>query len=225
MYVLNFRNRVSGSRHFSHRPASSAARLAGTGQVPGRCVAKTVVIRTGETFVLAVLPATSRVDLDRFASAVRMDRALVRLATAGEIDAIFHDCEPGTIPPFGRLYGLRTVVDASLQELGMAVFRTNARHQGLRMAFRDFEGLEEPMPAQFSEPITPPQSGHFEAHTGTQDEGGLSLGRERISPVFQVIVRKPPFHSLSGWAEFLVVMSWTPASGRRDLMGFQRGIP
>ena len=144
--------------------------------MPGRCVAKTVVIRTGETFVLAVLPATSRVDLDRFASAVRMDRALVRLATAGEIDAIFHDCEPGTIPPFGRLYGLRTVVDASLQELGMAVFRTNARHQGLRMAFRDFEGLEEPMPAQFSEPITRAQSGHFEAHTGTQDEGGLSLG-------------------------------------------------
>jgi Ala-tRNA(Pro) deacylase len=118
-------------------------------------VAKTVVVRTGEGFTLAVLPATSRVNLDRLAAALRVDRAGVRLATADEINRIFLDCEPGTIPPFGRLYGLRTAVDESLLEAETVVLRTNARHQGLRMAFRDYEGMEEPIRALFGEPISP----------------------------------------------------------------------
>jgi Ala-tRNA(Pro) deacylase len=76
-------------------------------------VAKTVLLKAGKAYVLAVLPATSRVDLDRLGTALKLDPSEVRLATAEEIDRIFHDCEPGTIPPFGRLYGLRTIVDLS----------------------------------------------------------------------------------------------------------------
>jgi Ala-tRNA(Pro) deacylase len=156
MYVVDFlRSRRVWFETFLHQPASSAARLAGSAHIPGRTVAKTVVFRTGEAFTLAVLPATSRVNLDQLADALRVDRAGVRLATTAEIDQIFHDCEPGTIPPFGRLYGLRTAVDLSLVEAGMMVCRTNARHQGLRMAFCDYEGMEEPIRAKFGEPISP----------------------------------------------------------------------
>ncbi len=156
MYVVDFlRGRRVWFETFLHHPASSAARLAGNAHIPGRSVAKTVLVNAGEGFILAVLPATSRVNLDRFATALGLDRAGVRLATVEEIGQIFHDCEPGTIPPFGRLYGLRTAVDTSLQDSGVLVFRTNARHQGLRMAFRDYERLEEPVQARFGEPITP----------------------------------------------------------------------
>jgi Ala-tRNA(Pro) deacylase len=156
MYVVDFlRSRRIRFETFLHQPASSAARLAGSAHIPGRNVAKTVVVRTSEGFALAVLPATSRVNLERFAAALRVDRAGVRLATVDEISQIFLDCEPGAIPPFGRLYGLRTAVDESLLEAEIVVFRTNARHLGLRMAFRDYEGMEDPIRALFGEPISP----------------------------------------------------------------------
>lgn len=156
MYVVDFlRDRRVWFETFLHHPATTAARLAGSAHIPGRNVAKTVVVRTGETFALAVVPATSRVNLERLAAALEIEPACVRLATPDEIEQIFHDCEPGTIPPFGRLYGLKTAVDATLHDAGMTVFRTNARHQGLRMAFRDYEGLEEPLWAQFADPINP----------------------------------------------------------------------
>jgi Ala-tRNA(Pro) deacylase len=68
---------------------------------------------------------------------------------------MFPDCEPGVVPSFGRLYGLRTVVDRGLSELSDIVVGANTRHEGLWMHFRDFEALEEPVGASFSRPIAP----------------------------------------------------------------------
>ena len=104
--------------------------------------------------MLAVLPATSRVDLDGLGAALRAVPGSLRLATPEEIGRIFANCEPGAIPAFGRLYGLRTAVDASLADAGVIVFGTNLRHLGLRMQFRDYERLEEPLRAEFGQPIT-----------------------------------------------------------------------
>ena len=66
MYVVDFvRDRSVWFETLLHRPASSATRLAGSVHIPGRNVAKTVLVRIGDSFLLAVLPATSRIDLER----------------------------------------------------------------------------------------------------------------------------------------------------------------
>ncbi|MGD0045047.1 MAG: hypothetical protein ABSE84_32380, partial [Isosphaeraceae bacterium] len=44
--------------------------------------------------------------------------------------------------------------DVSLQGAGVLVFRTNTRHLGIRMQFRDYESLEEPFRADFARPIS-----------------------------------------------------------------------
>ena len=80
----------------------------------------------------------------------RLIRTQVRLAIDAEILSTFRDCEPGTLPPFGRLYGLKTVVDMGLIGVGQVVFTGNTRHEGLRMQFRDYETLEEPIRADFA---------------------------------------------------------------------------
>ncbi len=77
----------------------------------------------------------------------------VRLATPGELYEIFKDCEPGVVPPFGRLYGLTTLVDLSLAESTEIVLGANTRHEGLRMRFLDFQALEDPVRASFTRPI------------------------------------------------------------------------
>ncbi len=128
MYVVDYlRNQRVGFETFLHCPASSATRLAGRLHVPGRSVAKSVLVKARGAYLLTVLPATSQVDLARLGRCLGLDTGEVKLATADEIESIFHDCEPGTIPQFGRLYGLRTVADVSLQGEGLLVFRTNAR--------------------------------------------------------------------------------------------------
>ncbi|MBX6315516.1 MAG: YbaK/EbsC family protein [Isosphaeraceae bacterium] len=138
---------------FLQRPAPSATRRAQSVHVPGGRVAKGVLARSGEVYVLAVLPATHRVDLGRLGDVLGLEG--LKLATEDEVTAIFRDCERGALPPFGRLYGLTTVVDASLATAGEIVFEGNLRHEGLRMRFRDYEAIEDPVVAQFAVPIAP----------------------------------------------------------------------
>ena len=137
-----------------HAPAPSASKRARSVHVSGRCVAKGVLVKSGETFALAVLPAVARVDLARLGD-VLGSRA-IRLATEDEAASIFGDCERGALPPFGRLYGLPTIVDASLADAtGEIVFVGNARHEGVRMRYRDYEALETPRIADFTAPLPP----------------------------------------------------------------------
>jgi Ala-tRNA(Pro) deacylase len=134
-----------------HAPAHSAAHLAGSVHVPGRSVAKAVLVKAGPSLVLAVLPATHRIDTARLAEVLGVD--FLRIADEGELEAIFADCEPGALPPFGRLYGLQTVVDASLSGGSEIVFVGNTRHEGVRMRFKDYEAIEAPIKARFASPI------------------------------------------------------------------------
>ena len=83
--------------------------------VPGRSVAKTVLVKAQEGLPADGLAGNIARDLARLGHALGLDPGEVKLAAAEEIERIFHACEPGTIPPFGRLYELRTVADVSLQ--------------------------------------------------------------------------------------------------------------
>ncbi len=154
MYVLDFlRSRGVWFEALLHQPASSSAKRAGNAHVPGSRVAKSVLLKAGDSFLLAVLPATSRINLDQLSQVIGRPVSDVRLATSDELLTMFPDCEPGAIPAFGRLYGLRTIVDQRLTELSDIVVGANTRHEGLWMHFSDFQALEEPVSASFSRPI------------------------------------------------------------------------
>jgi Ala-tRNA(Pro) deacylase len=154
MYVLDFlRSRGVWFESLLYRPASSSTKRAGSVHVPGRRVAKAVLIKAGDSFVLAVLPSTSRIDLAQLSEVLREPASQVRLATPDELFELFPDCEPGVVPPFGRLYGLKTLVDSGLTHSSEIIVGANTRHEGMRMLFRDFQTLEEPVRASFSRPV------------------------------------------------------------------------
>ncbi len=156
MYILDFvRSRGVWFESLLHRPASSSTKRAGSVHVPGRSVAKAVLIKAGDSFVLAVLPSTSRIDLVQLSEVVGEPASQVRLATPDELFELFPDCEPGVVPPFGRLYGLKTLVDSGLTHSSEIIVGANTRHEGLRMLFRDFQTLEEPIRASFTRPLAP----------------------------------------------------------------------
>ena len=144
-------------RSFLHLPEPSASRLARSVHVPGRRVAKAVLVGVGDGYALAVLPATHRIDFIRLAAV--LGRAEVRLAAEEEVGRLFPDCERGALPPFGRLYGLRTIVDASLAGSAEIILEGNLRHEGLRMRFLDYEAIEGPIRARFAGLASPRRPG------------------------------------------------------------------
>jgi Ala-tRNA(Pro) deacylase len=140
--------------HLMHQPAASASRRAQCLHVPGRIVAKTVLVRTAEGFRLAVLPSTHRIDLERLERL--LEEPQLRLASEDEIAAVFGDCERGAVPAFGHLYGVPTIVDTILAGDSEIIVEGNSRHESLRLRYRDFAQLEGPRRGRFAVLTTPP---------------------------------------------------------------------
>jgi Ala-tRNA(Pro) deacylase len=124
-----------------HPPAFTAQKRARFLRVPGRAVAKVVLLHAAGGYVLAVLPATRHIDPERVAEALG---GPVRLADDDEIARVFSDCEWGVVPPFGRLYGLPALLDESIAPDTLMVFETTSHVEAVRMLCRDFERLERP---------------------------------------------------------------------------------
>lgn len=138
-----------------HRPASCASRLASCLGVPGREVAKGVLLTTGSTYLLAVVPSTHRVNLERLAEILGLDH--LRIGTAPDLVKVFHDCELGAVPPFGGLYGVPTIADTSLAAFANFTSMGNLRHQSLRMRYKDYESIVEPVRIKCADPADPAQ--------------------------------------------------------------------
>lgn len=134
----------------AHRPAYTANRVAQALHVPGKEVAKAVVVKTGGGHALAVLPSTCRVDLDRLGR--DLGEARVGLATEDEVERLFPDCERGAVPPFGSLYHMPTVVDESLAADEEIVFEGQNHEEAIRMTYRDYVAVEHPRVGHFACP-------------------------------------------------------------------------
>jgi Ala-tRNA(Pro) deacylase len=135
-------------RKLSHRPAYTANRIAQLLHVPGREMAKSVLLRTDQGYVLAVVPATHRVDLDEVAH--YLGDAHVEMANEEDMDRVFLDCERGAMPPFGSLYQMPTLVDEALAEDDQIVFEGQNHEEAIQMAYTDFETLEHPRRGHFA---------------------------------------------------------------------------
>jgi Ala-tRNA(Pro) deacylase len=130
-----------------HPPAFTSQKRAKFLHVPGRQVAKSVLLAGPEGYFLAVLSATQHVDTTQLA---RTLHGPVRLADDREIAQVFRDCEWGVVPPFGTLYGLPTVLDEGLEPDALIVFEVNTHAEAIRMRCRDFERLERPVRMRFA---------------------------------------------------------------------------
>ncbi|SIO56766.1 Ala-tRNA(Pro) deacylase [Singulisphaera sp. GP187] len=149
MNIQQFLSR--GGRAFEvleHSTTYTAQQVAQAVHVPGDEVAKTVVLEADGRYVMAVLPSTHHVDLEKARGVLQA--ATVALADEGAFARLFPDCERGALPPFGSQYGLATLVDESLTRDERIVFEGNTHHEAIRMSYRDYEELERPQVADLS---------------------------------------------------------------------------
>lgn len=125
-----------------HPIAFTATSVAGAAHIPGKEMAKTVVVNLDGLPVLAVVPATQKVDLERLRLATGARTA--ELADEREFAADFPECEPGAMPPFGNLYGMRVFVEPHLAADPQIAFNAGTHTELISMAYQDFERLVHP---------------------------------------------------------------------------------
>ena len=131
----------------THSPAYTAQEVAQSAHVPGKDVAKTVMVKIDGKMAMAVLPASCKVDLERLKTAAGAGK--VELANEGEFKGLFPDCEVGGMPPFGHLYGMAVYCSPELAEDEQIAFNAGSHTELIRLSYRDFERLEKPKIAAF----------------------------------------------------------------------------
>lgn len=139
----------------SHPEAFTAQEEAAAAHVHGNEWAKAVVCFADDQPILAVVPAPYAVDLNRLQRTAHAHS--LRLAKESEFASFYQDCEPGAMPPFGSLYGQRVFVDKRLTADSEVVFSAGSHHDAIRMPYREFERLTQPVVGEFaSGPSTSP---------------------------------------------------------------------
>src|SRR5437899_5116543 len=88
----------------SHSVAYTAQGIAALTHISGKELAKTVIIKLDGALAMAVLPASSQVDLSRLKTVTGATDAA--LASEQEFKDSFSDCQTGAMPPFGNLYDM-----------------------------------------------------------------------------------------------------------------------
>lgn len=125
-----------------HAPAYTAQEVAALAHVPGKDMAKTVIVKVDGDLKMVVLPSTHNVDFDAIKDALGAGE--VELATEEEFENLFPDCELGAMPPFGKLYEIDTLVAESLTEDEEIAFNAGTHKELVKMGYRDYEELAEP---------------------------------------------------------------------------------
>ena len=149
---MNVRQYLDQSRkHYDilmHLETHSAMGMAQVIHIPGDEVAKPVILKVDGNYVMAVIPATYRIDLNKAREAFHV-RAL-ELVPEADFGRLFPDCERGARPPFGSQYGIPTVVDEALTRDEQIVFEGNSHREAYRMSFEEFDELERPRMADIA---------------------------------------------------------------------------
>lgn len=142
------RNTVS-YRCYNHPPAFTAPEVAEIAHIPGRLLAKTVIVRADGQLIMAVLPSDQQIDLDRLRSAIGATE--LQLAEESEFMHRFADCEVGGMPPLGNLYDMRVIMERSLADAEWFAFNAGSHTEVVVMDVSEFIRLVRPTLCRFNQ--------------------------------------------------------------------------
>ena len=127
-----------------HSPAYTAQEIAAEAHIPGKELAKTVVVKIDGEMAMVVTTASEQVELDQIKTSLGASK--VDLATESEFKDSFPDCETGAMPPFGNLYGMKVFVSQTLREDEQIAFNAGTHSELVRLPYTEFERLVHPTP-------------------------------------------------------------------------------
>jgi len=114
-----------------HPRSAYSTQTARRSRIPLHCLAKPVLFEDEYGYVMAIVPAGRRVDIDRLGA--QLHRQL-ELATEAEVDDLFQDCDAGAMPALGTPYEIPTVYDDALRGLSDVYFEAGDHDDVVHMS-------------------------------------------------------------------------------------------
>lgn len=129
-----------GARYTIEHHAASTTSLdtARSACIDEESLAKSLVLDDDRGYVLAVLPASRRLEIGRVRNKLRRP---LQLSREYKMVKLFPDCALGAVPPLGAAYGLATVVDAHFEDCEEVFFEGGDHETLVRMDGAEFLGL------------------------------------------------------------------------------------
>ena len=131
-----------------HSHAYTAQEVAASAHIPGRKLAKTVMVKIDGKMAMAVLSASDKIDFVLIQETAGASK--VELASEYEFTDLFPGCQIGAIPPFGNLYEMQVIVDTKLTEENEIVFNAGSYTELISLQYEDFKRLVKPTVVKFS---------------------------------------------------------------------------
>jgi len=132
-------------RHAPVFTSEEAAAIRGTPLASG---AKALVCKADDQFLMIVLPADRKLS----SKAVRKSGGVksLRFASRDEVEQLT-GLAPGSIPPFGSLFGIATWCDERLAEQPRINFNAGDHAISISMAYTDYVAAEQPRLGNYAE--------------------------------------------------------------------------
>ncbi len=127
----------------THSAAFTAQGIAALTHIPGKELAKTVIVNVDGALAMVVLPASYHVDLNLLKHVTGAKDLMI--AHEKDFEHCFPGCELGAMPPFGNLYDMIVYVDESLAADKEIAFNAGSHYELIKMAYADFEKLVKPV--------------------------------------------------------------------------------
>ncbi|OGA00908.1 MAG: hypothetical protein A3H35_12730 [Betaproteobacteria bacterium RIFCSPLOWO2_02_FULL_62_17] len=125
----------------AHPHTRSSLQSARSMELAPGCLVKAVVLEDeNDRYLMAVLPASRRVNLGELRNCIGR---MLRLADEVELRERFGDCDLGAVPPIGNAYGMETIWDDSLMTRPDLYFEAGDHETHVYLKTRDFVGLLE----------------------------------------------------------------------------------
>ena len=137
-----------GYEVLEHSLAYTALEVAEAQHIPGHQVIKSVVVNADGNWILCVLPATHKIDFEKLNQTFSFEDTF--LANEGRVAGLFPGCDVGAMPPFGSLAGIKVYVDSDLKENETVAFNAGTHTDLLKIRFKDFMRIENPILGDFS---------------------------------------------------------------------------
>ncbi|MCG8017123.1 MAG: YbaK/EbsC family protein [Candidatus Thiodiazotropha sp. 'RUGA'] len=122
----------------SHRHTQSSMESAGAAHVESDHLAKAVIVKEGDEYMMVVVPSDYHIHLGKLHKLLGRE---VGLATESELMELFPDCERGAIPPLGTAYRLITLVDSNLLNQNEVYFESGDHEHLIKVSGEEFAHL------------------------------------------------------------------------------------
>ena len=121
-----------------HARTATSLASAREANVPADDLAKCVLLEDERGYLMAIVPASCRVDLEEIGR--QLGRQLT-LATEAELGEIFDGCEMGAVPPIGDAYNIPTAIDDALLRLPDVYFEAGDHEELVHVSREAFADL------------------------------------------------------------------------------------